>query len=425
MIRDTTGNAIPQTDVERVRQLAGRVRQACDSPENTERRASWRALHDLKPARPMILIEAGEIASLTDFTPRLTCEHDLARSVEQGLVQRLWRFEELRDDWALEPTFDMPWQIEGTNFGIEEVVHRGESGEHGKGSYNWDPPIKDFDADFSKLRHRSFTVDRQGTLDHMQCVQELLGDALTVRLRGGVATWSYGLTNHAIRLIGLEGLMLAMFDNPDGLHRVMRFLCDDFHAHLDWMTAEGLLTLNNQSDYVGSGSCGYVSDLPAEGFDPHKPARPEDLWILSESQETVGVSPEFFAEFIFPYQRELIERFGLCYYGCCEPVNNRWHVLRQLPNLRSVSVSPWADEQVMAEACGRDYVYSRKPNPTLISTETFDEDAIRADLRNTLDVAAGCNVEIIMKDVHTLRNQLDRASRWIQLARQAVDAVTA
>jgi len=75
----------------------------------------------------------------------------------------------------------------------------------------------------------------------------------------------------------------------------------------------------------------------------------------------------------------------------------------------------------MARECGAEIVYSRKPNPSLISTERFDEDAIRADLRRTLDVARGCRVELVMKDVHTLNNQPVRLARWVQLAREAVD----
>ncbi len=144
--------------------------------------------------------------------------------------------------------------------------------------------------------------------------------------------------------------------------------------------------------------------------------------MLSESQETVGVGPDLFEAFIFPYQLSLAESFGRCYYGCCEPVNNRWHVLKRIPNLARVSVSPWADEAFMAEACGREIVYSRKPNPTLISTGVFDEAAIRADLRRTLDIARGCRVELIMKDVHTLHNEPDRLPRWVQIAREIAGA---
>ena len=77
----------------------------------------------------------------------------------------------------------------------------------------------------------------------------------------------------------------------------------------------------------------------------------------------------------------------------------------------------------MADALGRDYVYSRKPNPALISTEHFDEDRIREDVRNTLTIAKGCNVEIVMKDVHTLSGEPERMARWVALTREVMDEV--
>lgn len=148
-----------------------------------------------------------------------------------------------------------------------------------------------------------------------------------------------------------------------------------------------------------------------------------DQWVLLESQETVGVGPKQFGEIFFPYQLSIAQRFGKCYYGCCEPVNKRWHVLKQIPNLARVSVSPWADEEVMAQELGSTCVYSRKPSPTLISTEHFDEDAIRADICKTLTIARGCRIEIIMKDVHTLNNEPWRLPRWVEIARQEIDRV--
>jgi hypothetical protein len=226
------------------------------------------------------------------------------------------------------------------------------------------------------------------------------------------------MTIVAIDLIGLENLMLAMYDNPAGLHRLMAFLRDDHLAFCRWLEREGLLSLNNENDYIGSGSEGHSRDLPRPGTTPGQPVRMKDCWALLESQETVGVGPELFEEFIFPYQLALAEQFGKVYYGCCEPVHTRWQVLKKLPNLARVSVSPWADQPFMAEACGRDVVFSRKPNPAQISTALFDENAIRADLRQTLDAARGCRLEIIMKDVHTLHNEPGRLARWVQLARE-------
>ena len=85
-----------------------------------------------------------------------------------------------------------------------------------------------------------------------------------------------------------------------------------------------------------------------------------------------------------------------------------------------MSVSPWADERFMADALDRAVVFSRKPNPTLISTARFDEAAIRADLRQTLEAARDCRLEIIMKDVHTLNNEPERLPRWVQIAREEI-----
>jgi hypothetical protein len=136
----------------------------------------------------------------------------------------------------------------------------------------------------------------------------------------------------------------------------------------------------------------------------------------------VGVSPKMFEEFIFPYQVPVAERYGLSYYGCCEPLHNRIHLIRQLTNLRRVSVSPWCKQEKMLDALGERMIYCRKPNPTLISTDVFDEGAIRADIQTTLDVFKGCPVELVMKDVHTLSNQPSRLGRWVELARETCAA---
>ena len=56
-----------------------------------------------------------------------------------------------------------------------------------------------------------------------------------------------------------------------------------------------------------------------------------------------------------------------------------------MPNLRSVSVSPWADFDKVAEMLGRDYVYSRKPDPVPISGPTPHWERAEADLRRTYE----------------------------------------
>lgn len=409
----------PPSDIEILRRLAERKRRLADDPINRERRQAWLA-HDAGAAgRPMVLAEHhGVRDACPPFQPVLACQSEWARNWERQLRSEFFMFDVLRDDHVIEPWIATNWWVKASDYGVQSQVHLGDNAGH-LGARRWDPPIRDLDADFDRLKPRVFSVDRVGSLEEKERLENIFGAILPVVLRGGFY-WTLGLTIVAIDLIGLENLMLFMYDNPAGLHRLMAFLRDDHLAFCRWLEREGLYTLNNANDYIGSGSMGYTRDLPQPDAPAGGPVRTQDLWCLSESQETVGVGPDLFAEFIFPYQLSLTEHFGKCYYGCCEPVNNRWHILKRMPNLSRVSVSPWADEDFMAAACGRQVVYSRKPNPSLISTTQFDEPAIRADLRKTLNAAKGCRIELIMKDVHTLNNQPERLARWVQIARETV-----
>ncbi len=389
---DNAGLGFSGKDRDILRRLAERKRVIADDPVNIERRNAWYALDAGVDDRVMILAEYSGIRDARHPVPSgaLECTGDWAREIESALRGEIYQFDELADDHVVEPSWNINWWVHATNYGVDAVVHRGGDDAH-MGSYSWEPPVKDLDADFARLHPRSFRVDRDATLLRKAALEKLFGDILPVRIRGG-HYWTLGLTWKAIELVGLEGLMLAMYDNPDGLHRLMAFLRDDHLAFSAWLESEGLYTLNNENDYTGSGSMGYSRCLPAADYDGLRPVQRRDLWVLSESQETVGVGPDQFAEFIFPYQNELAGLFGRCYYGCCEPLHGRWHVIRGIRNLARVSVSPWCDQDFMAAELGRGYVFSRKPNPTLISTSMFDEDAIRADMRQTLDVARGCRL---------------------------------
>lgn len=417
----------PVSDHDRdiLRRLAEAHVRLSEDPVNVERHEAWYR-HDEGPGgRPMILAEVGGVRDDVHWTQSWTleCEGEWARRRENALRAEHYLFHVLKDDHVILPTFEVPRHIVVSDYGVKAEQQHGHAEGVNLGARRWDPPIKDLDADFDKLHPRTYSVDRDAAQAEFDAMRDLFGDILDVRFRGQY-WWTMGLTWWAIDLIGLENLMIFMFDDPDGLHRLMRFLADDHIAFAKWLEEEELLFLNNEKDYIGSGSRGFTRRLPQPDKKPEDPVRLKDLWVLSESQETVGVGPAQFEEFIFPYQKDVTDHFGLVYYGCCEPVDNRYHVIRRMENLSRISVSPWADETVMADACRRDgVVYSRKPNPTQVSTEKWDEDAIRADLRKTLETARGCQLEIVMKDVHTLCNQPDRLPRWVQLARETVDEV--
>ena len=239
--------------------------------------------------------------------------------------------------------------------------------------------------------------------------------------RNTVWFWSVGLTDDLVFLRGMEKLMYDVYDAPERIHEVMKIMLDGTMERLDFLESSGLLSLNNDSSFVGSGGIGFTDFLPGKDF--AGTVRTKDMWGLAESQVTIGLSPEMFKEFIFPYQRTLMDRFGLTCYGCCEPMDERIDIVKEEPNLRRVSVSAWANRRLMAEKLGRRYIYSMKPSPSYLAVPNMDEEIVRASLRETLSITRNNCVEIVMKDNHTFGNNPQNITKWVTIAREQIEAL--
>jgi len=398
-----------------LRRLASQVAELATRPIEQEKRVLWLRHNALEATRPLIFCDPengwGEIFP----ADQLECENDQTRWWEFRLRQEIFWGTQMCDDRVIEPYFDIGHVYSETDWGMHETEIKSAEG----GSYVWESPLKDY-AGFAKLRFPQITIDNAATARLMEQAQDLLGDLLTVRLRNGW-WWSLGLTNTVIKLRGLERMMLDMFDHPEELHHLMGFIRDGNLARLDWLESHALLSLNTDGSYVGSGGFGWTRELPQPDFSGQ--VRTKDMWGFCESQETVGVSPNMFAEFVLPYQLSILERFGLNCYGCCEPLDKRWPFIKQIPRLRRVSISPWSNREKMAEVLGANYIFSMKPTPADIAMETFDEDQIRTGLQKDLQITRGCRVEVIMKDNHTIRHDPSRVIRWVQIARQEAERV--
>jgi len=238
---------------------------------------------------------------------------------------------------------------------------------------------------------------------------------LTVRQKG-IWWWSLGLTWPAATFRGLNNIMIDFVDHPDELKELLSQISRGHLQKLDYLEANGLLALNNDGTYVGSGGFGFTDELPAKGFSGK--VRCCDMWGFTESQETVNVSPAMYEEFVFPFEKPIMERFGLTCYGCCEPVHGRWKTVSQHHRLRRVSCSPWANLEKMADYLEDKFVLSLKPNPAALAVPEIDEQAIRSQLRKAMEQTKGCVVEIIMKDNHTIGNRPENVVKWCRIAQE-------
>jgi hypothetical protein len=405
--------AIASADRAVLRALAARVAALAARPAEMEKREAWYALNALKPTRPLLLVDPENGWNEIVTPASLECRGPLARRWEMVLRKELFWGESVRDDKPIEALFEVGYTFTDTEWGVQETYHGGASGQ----SYAWEGAITS-PADVEKIGVPRIEVDWRTSHETLALACEVFSGLLRVRLRS-VWWWSLGMTLDLARLVGLEKMLYLLHDNPGMIHAVMARLRDGYLAKLDWLEGQGLLSLNNDHSYVGSGGIGYSRELPRDGTDG-LPVHTRDMWCLTESQETLGISPAQFEEFVFQYQLPVQERFGLNCYGCCEPLDSRWHVVKKVPRLRRVSVSPWADQAKMAGFLQDRYVYSRKSPPSLLALPRIDEEAVRADIRATLQAARGCVLEIIMKDNHTLGRNPDNLVQWVRIAREEI-----
>jgi hypothetical protein len=288
------------------------------------------------------------------------------------------------------------------------------------GSYVWEAPIKEL-SDLEKIRIPEIKVDYKVTNQTIELAGEVFDGLLKVRLKG-IWWWSFGFTYDLVRLIGLESMLMLFYDNPELIHGVMKKITKGYETKLKFLEDNNLLSLNNEGTYVGSGGLGYSDEMPGPDFDGIR-VRPIDMWGHSESQETSSVSPEMFEEFVFNYQLPFIKKFALACYGCCEPLNKRWSVIKKIPNLRRVSVSHWADNKKMAEYLEDKYIYSMKPTPTDLAVAKLDEEHIREKMTKEMEITKGCIVEVIMKDNHTIGHNPQNPVNWVKIIREVIDKI--
>lgn len=407
---------ISRKDQEILRHLAGQVAQLAARPIENEKRDLWYRHNALEATRPLIFCdpENGWTEIITEA--QIQCQGELAQEWEMTLRKEIFWGGSMGDDRVIQPYFDMSYISEESDWGMHATAIGGQDG----GAYTWDSPLKSYD-DLNKLRFPRISVDYEATDRRLSLAEKVLGDLLTVRLRGRW-WWSLGLTAALVNLRGLQQIMFDAFDYPDELHQLMGILRDGVLAKLDFLEKNGLLSLNSDGSYVGSGGFGYTRDLPQKDFEG-KTVRTCDMWGFCESQETITFSPDMFAEFFFPYQLPILERFGLNCYGCCEPLDKRWDIIKNTRGLRRVSVSPWADLADMADKLGDQYIYSMKPHPVDVAVPSMDEEHVRNGLREALQITRNCRVEIIMKDNHTIGNNPQNVIRWCQIAREEAEAI--
>lgn len=389
-------------DRERLRSVAAEYAAITRGETMSGRREIWRRSNRLEERTVPFQIEDNG-TFFADLAPKPRCEGEFERSLESGMLQAITNHKLIDDDRVFPPCCVINWKISRPDICPELKITRAADAKGRELGYETNTPLAELATSFHKLVRGPFKVDREETLRQVEAADKAFGDLLPVRIVNNTTLWAgCGMAGKAVNMMGMDNFYMAMIDQPEQVHRFFDFVSTEALEFLNWMEAERLVTPNNGEFCVGSGSCGLTDELPQRGIKDGARVMLGDCWGFQEAQEAVGISPEMYGEFIHPYQRRVSDRFGLLYYGCCEPVHLQWPVIRRFRNLRKITVSPWCDQASIAASAGKSVVLSRKPHPLKLCGETFSPSEFEAHIRETLDIARDNFVELIFRDTCTL-----------------------
>jgi hypothetical protein len=402
-------------DVKVLRQLAAQVAAAAALPAQENKRALWRRLNARRPARPMVMIDQvcwNEMNLGDELT--LQCADEECRGYEGHLRRTLYQWKHFPVDMVVEPFIRVPKAIRNTGFGLRAVEEIAVSDPtNAVVAHKYQNQFQN-EADLEKIQTPHISHDAAETERRLAVAHELFDGLLEVRPWGADPYLS--LWDPIAMWMGVEHVLYALADKPDYLHRLVSRVTHGYLRMLDQLEEQGLLC-GPQSVIHCTGA--YTDELPAPGYNPQRP-RLKDLWMFGLAQMFSTVSPAMFKEFEVAYTSRLCARFGLVYYGCCDPLDGKMAEVRLIPKVRKVSMSPWADEERGAAEIGGAFVFSRKPNPAFLATDRFHPDRVRQDLLATRKVCEkhGCPLEYILKDISTVRYEPQRLFEWARIAMQ-------
>ncbi|MCX6909997.1 MAG: hypothetical protein NTY01_18410 [Verrucomicrobia bacterium] len=404
-------------DKDILRRLAGELAAIAALPVHREKAVLWQKLNDLQSGRPMVWINEvcwHEMNVGDELT--LQCEHPWAREQEVELRRTLYQWYHLPGDMIISDFLACPLAIHSSDFGIMEQVDIVKTDEaNDVVSRHYHIQISDF-ADLDKIKMPVITHNEKATALRFAAMNEVYAGIMPVKKVGQTHIW-FTPWDWLIRWWGIEEAMLDLYERPDLVNAAVSRMTDAWMTELDQFVAMNLLSLDCDNTRIGSGGYGYTRELPGKDYDPAY-VKPHNMWGCSNAQIFSEVSPEMHWEFAVKHDLRWLKRWGLTYYGCCEPLDTKMEILGRIPNLRKVSVNYRCNLDRVASDIGPNYVWSYKPNPAVLAEDGWRPELARAEMARVAEKAraVGAHVEFIMKDISTVRYHPERLWDWARIA---------
>ena len=411
---------IPNADREILRSLAQGLAEAAGACDREEKAELWRRVNDLDSVRPMVLImEVPWCEMNVDDELTLQTTDSWAQGIEQRMRRDLYAWRHFPADMIPDDAIACLPAVSSTGFGLQaDAELLSTDPASAVTSHHYHRQIIE-PEDVAKIKDAVVTYDEVETNKTVERTREVFDGVMPVRRQGWRRSW-FAPWDFLVQVWGVEQALLDMVMRPRMVHDAMTRMLDSKLAELDQLEALNLLERNDCNMRIGSGGYGTTGDLPGADYAPER-VRPKNMWGHATAQIFSEVSPAMHWEFALQHEMRWLERWGLTYYGCCEPLDLKMDVLRRIPNLRKISMSPWVKPERAAAAVGGEYVYSCKPNPAILAEDTWRPEQARKELRDVLEQTRGCHVEIVMKDISTVRYDPRRLWEWGAIAMELAE----
>lgn len=399
---------ITKQDTERLRELAKRYHEIAASPKNLATRQEWVRFNTDKEGAPKVIVDEIPWAEMDiDGELQNKCEGDFAKTLETFFLRNLYIHKHLTDDHVFDDYIKMAIPIVGCDYGIsaQTIVEGAQA--------NRFADLLEEEKDIEKIRFQPISVLKEEYEKYAGIYEDIFHDILPIRHCGRSVlfnAWDLLETWH-----GVENCLIDMVDRPEFLHAIMRRITDVTHHMIDELEKLRLLEGRQESFCYSPLYCEWdVSSEEGTG---------KNAWTFGAAQIFSSASKDMHEEFELPYAKEIFARFRNVYYGCCEPLHDRMDMVDKMPNIRKVSISPFANARIAAENIGKKYIMSRKPTPAYVAMPSMNWDIVEAQIKDTLEACAenGVAVEFILKDITTVCHQPQRLWEWSRRAKRLVD----
>lgn len=403
--------------VKTLRELAKIYKDFSMEERNVHRVIMHQKVNDLESERPVVLIDEVPWCEMNfDGSLTLVSKDPVLQGVEDYLRKKIFQYKYFPADMVLRPYLPIPKLVKLSSIGIqvEEETLDFLDNEHIV-SHKYEDQFKE-ESDLDKLVLPTVTYEKEETLRRMHLVQEVIGDIIPVQLSGVgcyyVVTW-----DDLSRYRGVTPLLMDLIDRPELIHRLVRKLTNIELHKMNQFEKLGLLDNNPETLHCTAAA---TKDLPP--IDDSGMVKRENIWGRGAAQILASASKAMRDEFDIEYMKETVGKCGLVYYGCCEPLDKMIDVVEKIPNLRKISITPWADIDVAAEVINSRYVIASKPNPASVASKNLNEEGLKNELSKILNACKKnrSHADIVLKDISTTHNNPENIFKWEKIAMNMV-----